>query len=376
MAERAPGEALEADELELIEDADAFHEELASKGLIYDEPETQAFVERVGRQFIPPEVEGAVDIQFLLLRSGEVNAFALANGDIYVTLGFLSRVENEAQLAFTLAHEVSHILKRDHIAGLRSRRDTVVTAQIADLLLMGTGVAYLPAIAGLASYQRGQEARADEDGIAAVAAAGYDVRDLEGFFKIFATSERGVSFGGLFEDHPEDEARAKAASKAAQVYPVPEHLRELEDMLPMRQRIFAETCQLALRAQDYLRLRDWLGTVDPELTQNAEGLYFKGEAARQAAKTQAKAEAARRSSKKPIEPSSAALIEEARAAFDASLAAAPGNALALRGAGMLAMDTGDKEQARTLLIQYLETPECGLERRYIEYLLSQLDENQ
>ena len=50
-----------------------------------------------------------------ILNSAAVNAFATDQGIIFVTLGLLSKLENEAELAFILSHELIHIQHRHSI---------------------------------------------------------------------------------------------------------------------------------------------------------------------------------------------------------------------------------------------------------------------
>ncbi|GAB4403020.1 MAG: hypothetical protein OHK0039_01630 [Bacteroidia bacterium] len=47
-------------------------------------------------------------IRFYAVRSTSINAFSTADGMILVNLGLLARLDNEAQLAFVIAHEISH----------------------------------------------------------------------------------------------------------------------------------------------------------------------------------------------------------------------------------------------------------------------------
>ncbi len=54
-------------------------------------------------------------IRFYILKSSEVNAFATDKNIVFVTVGLLSQVENEAQLAYILAHEASHIIFKHSI---------------------------------------------------------------------------------------------------------------------------------------------------------------------------------------------------------------------------------------------------------------------
>ncbi len=56
-----------------------------------------------------PVKSGKNKIEVYTLRSTAVNAFATDRGHIFVTLGLLAQLENEAQLAYILAHELSHV---------------------------------------------------------------------------------------------------------------------------------------------------------------------------------------------------------------------------------------------------------------------------
>ena len=53
-----------------------------------------------------PELKG--QLQFFLLESNEVNAYSLSNGCILVTTALIAQIENEAQLAYILCHEIIH----------------------------------------------------------------------------------------------------------------------------------------------------------------------------------------------------------------------------------------------------------------------------
>lgn len=51
-------------------------------------------------------------LRFYAVKSTTANAFASNSGIIFVNLGLMARLENEAQLAFILCHEISHYLSR------------------------------------------------------------------------------------------------------------------------------------------------------------------------------------------------------------------------------------------------------------------------
>ena len=49
----------------------------------------------------------------LLINGSEINAFSLSDGTIYCSLGIFSMIDNDAQLALLLAHEIAHV-RLDH----------------------------------------------------------------------------------------------------------------------------------------------------------------------------------------------------------------------------------------------------------------------
>lgn len=78
----------------------------------------------------------AVDklVHVYITENGTLNAFATVNNNIYINVGLLARVENEAQLAFILSHEIMHIVN-EHIINeslkVNEKADTYNASDIA-----------------------------------------------------------------------------------------------------------------------------------------------------------------------------------------------------------------------------------------------------
>src|SRR2546426_7325972 len=72
-----------------------------------------------------------------------LNAFAMPNGRIYVHSGLLSRLDNEAQLATILGHEMTHVTSRH---ALRFTRDATNKQILFTVLAVAAsiGVAVAP----------------------------------------------------------------------------------------------------------------------------------------------------------------------------------------------------------------------------------------
>lgn len=116
-----------------------------------------------------------------ILNSSAVNAFATDQGIIFVSLGLLARLENEAQLAFILSHELMHIQHRHSI-------DKFVTSKAVDKRKSRKGnmdeVAIDRKFFEKAMYSRTLEEEADEDGFELFLKSDYDPNATENVFKM------------------------------------------------------------------------------------------------------------------------------------------------------------------------------------------------
>src|SRR3982750_4555123 len=74
----------------------------------------QDYVRRVGERLAatPPARESGFPFTFTVLDDKQVNAFALPGGPMFILTGLLRTVDNEAQLAAVMAHEMSHVVLR------------------------------------------------------------------------------------------------------------------------------------------------------------------------------------------------------------------------------------------------------------------------
>jgi predicted Zn-dependent protease len=143
--------------------------------------------------------------QFGVLDTNDVNAFAGPNGYIFVTRGALNRMDNEAQLAGVLAHEVTHVLHHHGLEGVKNSASVDLAKDMANIYAKdptGTGLVSsmaTPTIATVAKngYGQGQENDADANAIRLLVAAGYDPNGLPQFLEKLESAG-----GGAFSTHP------------------------------------------------------------------------------------------------------------------------------------------------------------------------------
>ena len=144
------------------------------------------YINKVGEKLVPYVQDKNVKYTFTLLDSPAVNAFSTPGGYVYITRGILAYLNNEAQLACVLGHEMGHI-NAHHVA-------TLLTKQM--LFNLGLGIAYMkykkfrrfaPLIGVVGnllflSFSRSDEYQADYLGVEYATLAGYDATQMADFF--------------------------------------------------------------------------------------------------------------------------------------------------------------------------------------------------
>ncbi len=131
-------------------------------------------------------------LKFYILRSPSVNAFTTDQGAIFVTVGLLTRLKNEAELAFVLAHEVIHY-KRNHVLtgyveGVKAREGLGQYDQTT----------FENRFLKRHRYSRAYESQADEEGFELLLNSNYDPRASIAAFDILALADAPFS-DTLFE---------------------------------------------------------------------------------------------------------------------------------------------------------------------------------
>ncbi|MFC2085807.1 M48 family metalloprotease [Bacteroidota bacterium] len=172
---------------------------IAAEYGLYNDDDLSSYVTSVGERVLaeshlrraetPPEYR--IDFTFRVLDSPILNAFALPGGYVYVTRGLLAHMENEAQLAMVLGHEVAHVAARHSSRqAFKSQLGQlgvvggavlgeVLAGAGAELLQVGSQVSQLIML----SYSRGSETESDELGVEYAAKAHYEAAEGAGFFQ-------------------------------------------------------------------------------------------------------------------------------------------------------------------------------------------------
>ena len=202
-----------------------FGRELAARILgnygLLDNEKINRYVNLVGKAVALYAGRPEIEFHFAVLNSDEVNAFATPGGYIFITRGALMKMDNEAQLAAVLGHEIAHVVKRHVVKELNIRGDEgSAVGGLASLIGGATGsfrVALEQALDQAADilfnrgYKIADEIEADRVGILLASIAGYDPSALRQFLTIVKAFEKqDKTYKG---EHPIQEVRLREIDK-------------------------------------------------------------------------------------------------------------------------------------------------------------------
>jgi len=164
---------------------------LTQSGLIYRDDQLDDYLNQVARKLQPPEILEHIPFRIMVIKSPYLNAFAFPNGVIYIHTGILARMDNEAQLAALLGHEMTHCTHRHALKTLthfKSKSDFLAGVRGSLIQFSGIGkvvnqLGSLGSKAAVSGYRRDLETEADLVGLQLMAKAGYDPNEALRLFE-------------------------------------------------------------------------------------------------------------------------------------------------------------------------------------------------
>ena len=150
---------------------------LATYGGAYDDPKLHAMVGQLVDRLVAASERPELKYQVTILNSPAINAFALPNGQLYITRGLIALANDKAELASVLAHEMGHVIARHAAIREEQARDAALASRTITEVVkdpqMGA-LALAKSKLALASFSRAQEFEADGIGVGISARAGFD----------------------------------------------------------------------------------------------------------------------------------------------------------------------------------------------------------
>ena len=185
-----------------------------------------AYIDGVGKRLLPAVHRRDMPYSFRCVNAVYINAYAFPGGSIALTRGILLKLENEAELASLLGHEMGHVNAR-HTA------EQISKSTISSLLVGGVTAALSAGDSGLeglarqlgmvgqemllAHYSRDNERQADALGNEYMIRGGYSTQGFVGLMEMLDSMHKKKSSAAsvLFSTHPMGSERYRSAKERA-----------------------------------------------------------------------------------------------------------------------------------------------------------------
>src|SRR3954451_15843569 len=206
---------------------------LAAYGGAYQDGRLENLITHTVDKLVAASERPSLKYKVTILNSPAINAFALPNGQLYVTRGLLALANDNAELASVLSHEIAHVIaSHAAIREDQARRVALVEGVVNHVLSdPETGaLALAKSKIALASFSRSQEFEADGIGVEISAHAGFDPYGAERFLSSMgrhselrpASSSNADSRPlDFLSSHPNTPERVKNAVTHARQYSAP-----------------------------------------------------------------------------------------------------------------------------------------------------------
>ncbi len=375
LANLKPGErpALDTDEASLWYQMDRYERLMKTRGNLIKDEKLNKYLSDLTCKLAG---DYCSDIRTYVVRMPVFNATMSPNGVLQVWSGLLLRVENEAQLAAVLGHEIGHFLRRHSLQRFRDVKNATDALAFFQIALAFVGVPAVGelttlAVAGnLQSFSRHHEREADGYGVLLMSRAGYDPREAAKIWAYVSEESQADKKAKVpsifFASHPRSEERNEILTKlAAKVVEQPMEMiqRPLPDggvlgkdsfeeiIAPLRTQFLAD--ELALKKLD--RAHYLLGKLRERTKNHAMIEFFQGELYR--LKTDKTDEDLRKS------------IE----AYEKALQVGGTPPIEIyKSLGLVHSKIGEKGKAAQWLEKYLEVDPMAKDRKMIAYMVKEL----
>jgi len=195
-------------------------------GLVKDQA-LQNYLQTIGSGIATKSERPNLPWTFRAVDDPSPNAFALPGGYVFVTRGLLDLMNNEAELASVLGHEIGHVTARHSVHQMSEQQLAQLAlgvgailsptvAQLGDVASQGLGLLFL-------KYSRDDERQADDLGFRYALNQGYDVRYMDDVFRSLqrlGEASKESPLPSWLATHPGEAERIQTIdSKLAQLQP-------------------------------------------------------------------------------------------------------------------------------------------------------------
>ena len=155
---------------------------------LHEDAQLTRYVNLIGTALALHSSRTEIDYYFAVIESPHANAYSAPGGYIFITTGALKHMQDEAELAAVLAHEIAHVTERHIVKVLNIRgTDTSAVAGFGRLLSSSSNTAQTAITQAVdkainilfaEGYQQQDELSSDRVAVELLAATGYDTLAL------------------------------------------------------------------------------------------------------------------------------------------------------------------------------------------------------
>lgn len=362
----APDEIPEtAQEQEIWAIGKAHQAQVRKTSEVVNDPQLEIYLERVAARLFGPMLDQiGMEVDVLVFNDPTVNAWVYPDGTIAVQTGLLAAMENEAQLAAILGHEISHFLNRHAYIQLVSKKKQASFGKLlgtaASLALAAsTGTqADLSKIGAVwtelvtSGYSRKLETKADAQGLELLVAAQYPPQEaLPAFEALRIPEDDTANISKVWSSHPDIDSRLKNLKKS--IKKIKSAPRTVPDSLSYFQSVASAlraNVKLDMQARNYNNAERVIAKYIQAKPMDPEGHFTLGEIHRKR------------------NPHSA--FEQRTQAYQAAIQQASDFADAYKELGMAYRQQRQNEPAAAAFNQYLSlapnAPDAGIIKGYLQ----------
>ena len=356
---------LQEDEKRLWNRSEEEQYRLNNCNCLYNDPVLTDYVNEIAQKLFPKDIRAkGLTLKVNVIKNPLLNAFAYPNGVMYVHTGILSHMDNEAQLAALLGHEMSHVTHRHAVENFRSVKNTsaaLATVQVAAIPFGAYGnlaslLGSVGAMAAVTGYSRELETEADVAGLKLMIAAGYDPHESPKLFEHLKKDidEQEIKEPFFFGSHPRLKERIKNYTSLIKAnYPNTTGIVNEERFMEVITPMLLDNAQLDLSMGRYKSAKRGIKRFIQRQSANARGHFCMGEVYRQMGEEQDRANAIK--------------------AYDQAISCDPEYPEPYKGLGIIYYKQKRYVKSRAAFEQYLMLDPEAEDKGYIEQYIQRMN---
>lgn len=164
-------------------------------------------ITQIGKHLESYSTNKNYDFKFYVVKSDDVNAFALPGGHVVVNTALIEKSDSYQEVAGVLAHELQHVYQRHSVEKMFNR----IGISFTIMMILGDIGGVVDALGGQLislKFSRDEESEADKLGLELMYKAGIEPQGMIDFFKKLETITKDISnLPDFISTHPNTKQR-------------------------------------------------------------------------------------------------------------------------------------------------------------------------